>query len=197
MDVAEEEDAFQGVVTASLSVLVLGVETRLDAALLQMTRLPWASLESVPPPATARAPVRALSPCWGGDGCGIIRLEDWQAQGVEGSCRVIGLHQWQPELLLMGEAARAGGRPVGLRDRVQPGAGGRGPGGGRRAVAAPLPLLLRQAGRLLLPPRLRDYLPVRALRPAFRLPCPHPGCTQPACNCTLSDHWLWRLGCPD
>ena len=47
VDVGEEEDACQGVVTAGLSVLVLGVETRLDAALLQMTRLPWASLESV------------------------------------------------------------------------------------------------------------------------------------------------------
>lgn len=47
VDVGEEEDACQGMVTAGLSVLVLGVETRLDAALLQMTRLPWASLESV------------------------------------------------------------------------------------------------------------------------------------------------------
>ncbi|KAK9820837.1 hypothetical protein WJX81_002519 [Elliptochloris bilobata] len=45
--VAEEEDAFAGVVTACLSVLVLGAETRLDAVLTQMTRLPWASLESV------------------------------------------------------------------------------------------------------------------------------------------------------
>ena len=47
VDVAEEEDAFAGVVTACLSVLVLGVETRLDAVLTQMTRLPWASIESV------------------------------------------------------------------------------------------------------------------------------------------------------
>lgn len=50
VDVAEEEDAFAGVVTACLSVLVLGVETRLDGVLTQMTRLPWASLESVRAP---------------------------------------------------------------------------------------------------------------------------------------------------
>ncbi len=44
---AEEEDEFQLVVTACLSVLILGCETKLDAALLQMTRMPWASLETV------------------------------------------------------------------------------------------------------------------------------------------------------
>lgn len=44
---AEEEDEFQLVVTACLSVLILGCETKLDAALLQMTRMPWASLEAV------------------------------------------------------------------------------------------------------------------------------------------------------
>ncbi|CAL8463747.1 g3281 [Coccomyxa elongata] len=47
VSVAEEEDEFQLVVTACLSVLILGCETKLDAALLQMTRMPWASLETV------------------------------------------------------------------------------------------------------------------------------------------------------
>jgi hypothetical protein len=47
VSVTEEEDEFQLVVTACLSVLILGCETKLDAALLQMTRMPWASLEAV------------------------------------------------------------------------------------------------------------------------------------------------------
>ena len=50
---SEEESAFQGIVAACLAALVLGVETRLDMPLMQMTRLPWATLESVcigPPP---------------------------------------------------------------------------------------------------------------------------------------------------
>ena len=50
MSVAEEDDEFQLVVTACLSVLILGTETKLDAALAQMTRLPWASLEAVRAP---------------------------------------------------------------------------------------------------------------------------------------------------
>ncbi len=45
-----EEDEFQLLITACLSVLILGTETKLDAALVQMTRLPWASLESVRSP---------------------------------------------------------------------------------------------------------------------------------------------------
>lgn len=47
VSVSEEEDEFQLVITACLSVLILGTETKLDSALTQMTRLPWASLESV------------------------------------------------------------------------------------------------------------------------------------------------------
>ena len=47
VNVSEEEDDFQLVITACLSVLILGTETKLDAALVQMTRLPWASLETV------------------------------------------------------------------------------------------------------------------------------------------------------
>ena len=72
VNVAEEEDAFAGVVTACLSVLVLGVETRLDAVLTQMTRLPWASLESVRAPCgnSAVVPGHALS---GGCGCPLYR----------------------------------------------------------------------------------------------------------------------------
>ena len=56
VDVSEEEDQFQAVTTACLTVLILAVETRLDVALLQMTRVPWATLETVCPP---RMPVAA------------------------------------------------------------------------------------------------------------------------------------------
>ncbi|DBA83910.1 hypothetical protein WJX77_004419 [Trebouxia sp. C0004] len=47
VDVSEEEDQFQAVTTACLTVLILAVETRLDTALQQMTRMPWATLETV------------------------------------------------------------------------------------------------------------------------------------------------------
>ena len=47
VDVSEEEDQFQAVTTSCLTVLILAVETRLDTALLQMTRVPWATLETV------------------------------------------------------------------------------------------------------------------------------------------------------
>lgn len=47
VDVGEEEDQFQAVTTACLTVLILAVETRLDTALQQMTRMPWATLETV------------------------------------------------------------------------------------------------------------------------------------------------------
>lgn len=49
VDVSEEEDQFQAVTTACLNVLILAVETRLDVALQQMTRMPWATLETVSP----------------------------------------------------------------------------------------------------------------------------------------------------
>jgi len=61
--VAEEEDAFQGAVTACLSVLVLGTETRLDAALAAMTRVPWASLEAARPCPGALPAALASSDC--------------------------------------------------------------------------------------------------------------------------------------
>ena len=63
VNVSEEEDDFQLVITACLSVLILGTETKLDAALVLMTRLPWASLETVcAERAHARNPCGA-SPC--------------------------------------------------------------------------------------------------------------------------------------
>ena len=49
VDVSEEEDEFQTVISGSLSVLLLAVETRLDAPLQQMVRQPWANLEAVRP----------------------------------------------------------------------------------------------------------------------------------------------------
>jgi len=63
VSVAEEEDAFQGAVTACLSVLVLGTETRLDAALAAMTRVPWASLEAARPCPGALPAALASSDC--------------------------------------------------------------------------------------------------------------------------------------
>ena len=47
VDMSDEEDQFQAVTTSCLNVLILAVETRLDIALQQMTRMPWATLETV------------------------------------------------------------------------------------------------------------------------------------------------------
>ena len=47
MDVRAEEDEFQGVVTACLNVLILAVQTRLDTALQQMSRISWGTMEAV------------------------------------------------------------------------------------------------------------------------------------------------------
>ena len=47
VDVSAEEDRFQEVVTAGLTVLILGIETQLDRALQEMVKMPWATIESV------------------------------------------------------------------------------------------------------------------------------------------------------
>ncbi|KAK9858463.1 hypothetical protein WJX84_000384 [Apatococcus fuscideae] len=47
VDVMGEEDEFQAVITSALNVLLLGLETRLEASLTQMARISWSSLESV------------------------------------------------------------------------------------------------------------------------------------------------------
>ncbi|XP_024383135.1 vacuolar protein sorting-associated protein 53 A isoform X2 [Physcomitrium patens] len=47
IDMSEEQDEFSGVITKALSILVLGLETRLENELANMARLPWATLESV------------------------------------------------------------------------------------------------------------------------------------------------------
>lgn len=181
VDVAEEEDAFAGVVTACLSVLVLGVETRLDAVLAQMTRLPWASLESV------RAPLGVVSGVCCDSVCYNRRAALWQchSSGVQQKATAIlpagpaVCFRWEALLFIgvqrMGAPAstrrhargtkRTGGRPERVCDGGGARAGRRGAGGGRRAVAAALSLLLRQAGRLVLPALLREHLPVRCRRP--------------------------------
>lgn len=41
------QDEFSGVITKALSTLVLGLETRLEVELINMARLPWATLEGV------------------------------------------------------------------------------------------------------------------------------------------------------
>eukprot|EP00897_Mesotaenium_endlicherianum_P004927 jgi/Mesen1/4462/ME000227S03482 len=47
IDMSDEQDEYSGVITRALSLLVLGVETRLDTELAAMTRVAWALLESV------------------------------------------------------------------------------------------------------------------------------------------------------
>lgn len=47
VDVGDEEEAFAGVSTAALNVLLLGVETRLDAHLGLLMRTNWAGIDSV------------------------------------------------------------------------------------------------------------------------------------------------------
>lgn len=47
VDVGDEEEAFAGVATAALNVLLLGVETRLDGHLGLLMRTNWAAVESV------------------------------------------------------------------------------------------------------------------------------------------------------
>ena len=44
---SEEEEGFAGVTTAALSVLLLGLETKLDVCLGSLMRANWATLESV------------------------------------------------------------------------------------------------------------------------------------------------------
>ena len=50
VDVSEEEEEFQGLVTACLGVLLLGTETRLDAGLQAMIRVNWSAVETVGDP---------------------------------------------------------------------------------------------------------------------------------------------------
>lgn len=47
VDAAEEEEAFADVATAALNILLLGLETKLDACLGSLMRANWASVESV------------------------------------------------------------------------------------------------------------------------------------------------------
>ncbi|KAF3323903.1 vacuolar protein sorting-associated protein 53 A [Carex littledalei] len=47
VDMSEVQDEFSAVITKALITLVNGVETKFDAEMLAMTRVPWASLESV------------------------------------------------------------------------------------------------------------------------------------------------------
>ena len=47
VDMSEEQEEFSGVTTRALSMLVLGLETRLELELQGMTRLQWGSMETV------------------------------------------------------------------------------------------------------------------------------------------------------
>lgn len=66
VDMSDEEDQFQAVTTSCLNVLILAVETRLDVALQQMTRMPWATLETVCPGHTTEHTCKTvLTTVWG------------------------------------------------------------------------------------------------------------------------------------
>ena len=47
VDMSEEEDEFQTVITHCLTALLLGIETRLEAGLAAMARINWAGMEMV------------------------------------------------------------------------------------------------------------------------------------------------------
>ncbi|CAL9129784.1 unnamed protein product [Musa textilis] len=47
VDMSEVQDEFSAVITKALVTLVHGLETKFDAEMIAMTRVPWASLESV------------------------------------------------------------------------------------------------------------------------------------------------------
>ncbi|KAJ4800777.1 Membrane trafficking VPS53 family protein [Rhynchospora pubera] len=47
VDMSEVQDEFSAVITKALITLVNGIETKFDAEMLAMTRVPWATLESV------------------------------------------------------------------------------------------------------------------------------------------------------
>ena len=55
------EEAFQQTITAGLNVLVLGLETRLDAGLQQLLRMPWANIEAVRNLCSSSVAIRASS----------------------------------------------------------------------------------------------------------------------------------------
>ena len=47
LDMGEEEEEFQGVITSALNALLLALETRLEPGLAAMTRVNWAAVEAV------------------------------------------------------------------------------------------------------------------------------------------------------
>lgn len=47
IDVGDVQDEFSGVITRALSILVLGMETRLDQELAAMTKIAWGTVEAV------------------------------------------------------------------------------------------------------------------------------------------------------
>jgi hypothetical protein len=47
IDVNDVQDEFSGVITRALSILVLGMETRLDQELASMTKIAWGTVEAV------------------------------------------------------------------------------------------------------------------------------------------------------
>jgi len=47
VDMSEVQDEFSAVITRALMTLVHGLETKFDAEMVAMTRVPWATLESV------------------------------------------------------------------------------------------------------------------------------------------------------
>ena len=78
MDLSEEEDEFQSVVTQCLTVLLLGIETRLEGALAAMARINWAGMEMVGRLLVMAACLLALLPA--GIRCSLLWLTSvWRA----------------------------------------------------------------------------------------------------------------------
>ena len=136
---SEEEDEFQGLITHCLTVLLLGIETRLEGALGSMARLNWGTMEMV----------RAAGGGWRGT-----------------RRRRSGPTYLRPGLPPCPSPTPcppppAGGRPERVRGHVPPRAAGRGCAAGPRHAPQLLPLLLRQAAALFCTALLRKRAPLQ------------------------------------
>ena len=70
VDMSEEEDELQSVITQCLTVLLLGIETKLEGALAAMARMNWGGMEMVGDGVTGF--------CGMGAGWGCVASPSWQ-----------------------------------------------------------------------------------------------------------------------
>jgi hypothetical protein len=147
VDFGEQENAFVNVASACMSVLVLGINTRLDAALQEMCRIRWGRRRG------ASTRPRGCAPGACGSSCAPARAARPRPRP-------------QPSPLTAAAAAaaaqvghgRAAGRRQRLRQHRAQGGGGAGPGASSAARALPRA-----------PPPLRP--PARPPRPQVLLDC--------------------------